>query len=56
MKKTESPKGLLILITIIAILLIATHGEDLNKIPGVQVEGGGVTVDIGDYHYYTEGA
>lgn len=55
MKKESKPKGLIILIVIAAILLIATHGEELNKLPGIQVEGGGVSIDIGDYHYSTGG-
>ena len=55
MKKSETPKGLIILIAVAALLVIATQRDELNKIPGVQVKGGGVSVDIGNTHFYTEG-
>lgn len=55
MKKESKPKGLIILIAVAALLLIVTQGDELNKIPGIQVEGGGVSIDIGDYHYSTGG-
>lgn len=51
----DNPKGLIVLIVIVAVLIIATQGESLNRLPGIQVKGGGITVDIGDVHYYTKG-
>ena len=50
-----TPKGLIILIAVAALLLIAIQGDELNKIPGIEVKGGGVSVDIGHTHFYTEG-
>lgn len=50
-----NPKGLFALIAIVFILIIATQGESVNRLPGIQVKGGGVTIDIGDMHYHTKG-
>lgn len=55
MKKSDTPKGLIILIVVAALLVIATQGDELNKIPGVQVKSGGVSVEIGDFYYSTKG-
>lgn len=51
----DNPKGLFALIAIVFILIIATQGESVNRLPGIQVKGGGVTIDIGDMHYHTKG-
>ena len=51
----DNPKGLMALIVIVAVLIVATQGESLNRLPGIQVKGGGVTIDIGDMHYHTKG-
>lgn len=51
----DNPKGLFALIAIVFILIIATQGESVNRLPGIQVKGGGVTIDIGDMHYYRKG-
>lgn len=51
----DNPKGLFALIAIVFILIIATQGESVNRLPGIQVKGGGVSVDIGHTHFYTEG-
>ena len=51
MKKSKKPDGIIIFVVVIAILLFVTHCEELNKIPGVHVQAGGVSVDIGDFHY-----
>ena len=55
MKMKDKPKGLFALIAIVFILIIATQGESVNRLPGIQVKGGGVTIDIGDMHYHTKG-
>ena len=53
--KKDNPKGLIALIVIVFVLIVATQGESLNRLPGIQVKGGGVTIDIGDMHYHTKG-
>ena len=52
MKKNDKPSGIVIFVVVVAILLFVTHCEDLNRIPGVNVESGRVSVDIGDFHYH----
>ena len=48
-------KPILIIAAFILLILMATHTEELNRIPGVETSGGGWSVDIGDYHYEQEG-
>lgn len=45
-------KGIVIFVAVIAALLFLAHCEQLNDIPGVYVQSGGVSIDIGDFHYY----
>lgn len=51
MKKKDKPNGIIIFVVVIALLLFVTHCEELNKIPGVNVKAGGISVDVGDFHY-----
>lgn len=53
MKKNDKPSGIVIFVVVIAILLFVTHCEDLNRVPGVNVDSGEVTVDVGDFHYHS---
>lgn len=52
MKKDNKPPRIVIFAAVIAALIVLTHCERVNDIPGVSVTGGGVTVDIGDFHYH----
>ena len=47
----NKPPGIVIFVIVIAVLLFITHCEDLNRIPGVHVQSGGVSIDVGDFHY-----
>ena len=51
----DHTKLIAILAMALGTLLLLTHPQQVNKIPCVSVEGGGVTIDIGDYHYSSEG-
>ena len=52
MKKYDKPSGIAIFVVVITILLFVPHFEDLNRVPGVNVGSGEVTVDVGDFHYH----
>lgn len=52
MKKDNKPPRIVIFAAVIAALIVLTHCERVNDIPGVSVTGGEVTVDIGDFHYH----
>ena len=54
MKKDKKPDGIIIFVVVIAMLIFVTHCDRLNDVPGIRVQSGGVTVDIGDF-YYTNG-
>ena len=54
-RKDKKPAGIIIFVAVLALLFIATHCEDLNRIPGVNVKAGGISVEIGDFHYSTKG-
>lgn len=48
----ESTKVLAALIVMIVLFaFLGAHTADVNNIPLVSVEGGGVTVNVGDFHY-----
>ena len=47
----KGSKGIVIFVTVVAALLFLTHCEDLNSVPGVHVQSGGVSIDVGDFHY-----
>lgn len=50
--KKNKPNGVIILVAVIAAMfIIATHGQELNRIPGIQVKTGEVSVDFGGFHY-----
>lgn len=52
----DSTKVLAALIVMIVLFaFLGAHKEDVNNIPLVSVEGGGVSVDVGDFHYTSEG-
>ena len=51
MKKENKPSGIVIFVTVLAVLIVLAHCERVNDVPGVNVTGGEITVDIGDFHY-----
>lgn len=52
MNKGGKHLGLIIFAVVIAVLIMAAHARELNNIPGVNVTGGEVVIDIGDFHYH----
>ena len=52
MKKNGKPSGLMIFVIVVAALVWLTHSTELNSVPGMNVSGGEVSVDLGDLHYH----
>lgn len=51
----KDTKLIAILAFVLGAILLLTHPKQVDKIPYVSVRGGGVTIDIGDCHYKSEG-
>lgn len=51
----DNTKLVAILAMALGALLLLTHPQEANEIPFLTVSGGGASVDIGDYHYRSEG-
>lgn len=54
--KDKTPTPLLIIAVVVVLFLMATHTRELNNIPGITAAGGETSIDVGSYHYYSEGA
>ncbi|MBP5362270.1 MAG: hypothetical protein J6Y71_04510 [Ruminococcus sp.] len=52
MKKGNS-NALYILAIIVTVIIFVTHCKDLDRVPGVHVEPGEVSVEIGDFSYHS---
>lgn len=54
--KDKTPTPLLIIVVVVILALMATHTKELNGIPGITATGGETSIDVGNYHFYSEGA
>lgn len=51
----DKPSKILILMIAVGAFMLLTHIRQVDSIPFVEIEGGAVTVDIGDFYYYNSG-
>lgn len=51
----EKPNALFIFVIVVGAFMLLTHIRQVDSIPFVEIEGGAVTVDIGDFYYYNSG-
>lgn len=52
----KKPSALIILAVCGLALLMLTHAKEISSLPFVEVSGGEITVDVGDFHYQKDGA
>lgn len=53
MKKDGKPSGFIIFVIVFGTLLLLTQTTGLNNIPGVEVSGSEIIIDLGDFHYHS---
>lgn len=51
----EKPNALFIFVVVVGALLLLTHTKQIDMLPFVDVSGGAVTIEVGDYYYYNSG-
>lgn len=51
----NKPNKFIIFMIAVGAFMLLTHIKQVDKIPFVDIEGGAVTVEVGDFYYYNSG-